>query len=356
MAKVTTDLLTVTPSQLKRLLMSAIPDKQKVLIVGAPGVGKTEIVSQAAAAVGADYMRTNPGIEDPTVAAGLPWPDKDNHTATFLPFGTLAKAMKAEKLTVWCPDDFGQASPAVQAAYMPLLLDGQINGNKISENVVFVATTNDRTHKAGVTGLLEPVKDRFDLIVQLRADLEDSCAFFMANNMPSQLVAFLRNRPDLLSAFEPTSEITKSPSPRGWFKCGKWVEKSISGKLDADLQLIAFAGCVGQGAGLELKGDLELMLSNEMPDCEELLRHPKKAKIPSKPAVMYAVVTKLAYLADEKTFPSIYTYALMLHADKKAEFATILLRDCIRRCPALIKTKEFDLLENTALGKLIIAS
>lgn len=189
------------PSQLSRLLTAAIPAGLPVLIKGAPGVGKSAIVEQAAAEVGADMILSHPAVSDPTDAKGLPWVGKDGESATFLPFGELAQAIKADRPTVWFLDDLGQAPPAVQASYMQLLLARRVNGHKLPDCVTFVAATNRRTDRAGVSGILEPVKSRFAAIVELEADLDEWCKWAIAQELPPELIAFLRFQPHSLSSF-----------------------------------------------------------------------------------------------------------------------------------------------------------
>lgn len=347
------EILTVKPSQLLRLLVTAIPDYQNVLITGEPGLGKSEITAQACAITGAKLIESHPAVEDPTVPGGLPWVSEDKRSATFLPFGALNEALQAKALTVWDLEDFGNAPNAVQASYMQLLLAKRLNNHVLPKHITFVATTNERSHRTGVNGILEAVKDRFDVIVKLRADLDDSCNYFMSKGLPHQLIGFLRNRPDLLSDFNPSNDMAKSPSPRGWEKCAKWVQKTLDGKLDTDLQLVSYAGCVGQGAGLELKAQLDHMVS--MPDLDEIIRNPKKGEVPKQPSVLYATIAGLAYKTTVNNFKAIYEYALRLHTNRKTEFATVLLRDCFRHEPKLTQDKSlFELIEKSELGKMII--
>ena len=101
----------MTPSQLKAFLVSAIKARINVLITGAPGIGKTEIIDEARREAGADLITSHPAIEDPTDAKGLPWPNNGTGEASFLPFGNLARALKATTLTVWDLEDLGQANP-----------------------------------------------------------------------------------------------------------------------------------------------------------------------------------------------------------------------------------------------------
>lgn len=100
------------PSELTTLLAGSIPAGLPLLIVGAPGVGKSQIVEAAAKSAGADLITSHPAVSDPTDAKGLPWVAADHESARFLPFGELARAVKATTPTVWFLDDLGQAPPA----------------------------------------------------------------------------------------------------------------------------------------------------------------------------------------------------------------------------------------------------
>src|SRR5262245_29849624 len=125
----------MTPKQLTSLLASTIPSKLPILITGAPGVGKSDIVDSAAASAGADLIISHPVVSDPTDAKGLPWVANDKKSATFLPFGEMKRALDADNLTVWFLDDLGQASPAVQASFMQLILARRINGHQLPEHI-----------------------------------------------------------------------------------------------------------------------------------------------------------------------------------------------------------------------------
>ena len=97
--------MSVSPKQLQALLAAMIPARLPLLITGAPGVGKSDIIAQAAASAGADLLISHPAVADPTDAKGLPLPKADGNTATFLPFGELATAINATRPTVWRLDD-----------------------------------------------------------------------------------------------------------------------------------------------------------------------------------------------------------------------------------------------------------
>jgi hypothetical protein len=176
--------------------------------------------------------------------------------------------------------------------------------------------------------------------------------YFYKKGFPSELAAFLEMRPDLLSDFDPKGDMSKSPSPRSWAKCAKWIDKILKGELPADLHLPALSGCVGEGAGGELKAALDHMVN--MPNLDKILEDPENGDVPTEPAIMYAVCTGLAYRNTVDVFPQIIKYASKLHKAKKTEFSALLLRDAIARDPSVVSTPHFEVLSKTEVGQRII--
>lgn len=335
-------------TELLTMLRSFIPARLSALITGKPGIGKTDIVEQATKECGADLIVSHPVTQDPTDFKGLPAKVSDT-MAAFLPFGDLAQAMSADKPTVWFFDDLGQASPSTQAAAMQLFLKREINGKRISDEIVFMAATNRRADKAGVSGILEPVKSRFASIVELEADLQSWCEWAIRPNsiISPELIAFLRLRADLLSAFVPTADMTNSPSPRTWSHLAK-IEAL---NLPREINHIAMAGSVGEGAATEYLAFKSLIAS--MVSVDAILADPAGSALPKNPSECYAVSTGLAARANDKTIQRIGTYANRLATANKGEFAALIVRDSIRRCPAIANTKEYVKLMCGPLGALI---
>ena len=341
------------PSELSELLQATIAHRAPVLITGAPGIGKTDIVTAAAEASGADLIVSHPVVSDPTDAKGLPWPDKDGGTATFLPFGDLARAIKAERPTVWFLDDLGQASPSVQASFMQLLLARRINDHALPECVTFIAATNRRTDRAGVSGILEPVKSRFATIVELDIHLDDWCNWAVTHGIRSEVIAFLRFKSDLLCKFSASQDLTNSPVPRTWAHASRLLDICSPAVVG-----VAVAGAVGAGAAGEFMAYLKVFRS--LPDIDALLEHPhdpgmfgKGQKLPTEPGVLYALVTSLAMRATDATAAAILVIAERLTDKGRGEFAALLVRDAVRRHKAIAKTKAFIGMANGPLGSLI---
>lgn len=347
----------VSPKQLIALLAKMIPARKSILITGMPGVGKTEIVLEAARAAGADVIVSHPVTADPTDAKGLPWKVEGRDAATFLPFGELERAIKATKLTVWFLDDLGQASPAVQAAFMQLILARRVNGHVLPDHIVFVGATNRRIDRAGVSGILEPVKSRFRTIVELQPSLDDWKNWAFDHDVPATLIAFLSFRSEFLAKFEPTADLTNSPVPRTWAHLAELEALEFPSSVES----AAFAGAVGEEAAVEYIGFRKLAQS--ITSIDAILLNPDTVDIPTAPSELYATVIGLAGRADAKNFARIAVYAERLVKGKsfkdgvgRGEFAVLLIRDVSRRDPKLTYTDTFVKLNSGELGKLITGS
>lgn len=329
-----------------RLLRTCLKGKLPVLLQGPPGVGKSDLVSSVCEQQGFDLIISHPVVAEPVDAKGLPFPDKKGETAKFLPYGELAQALRATRPTVWFLDDLGQASPAVQASFMQLLLARRIGEHKLSDFVTFVAATNRKKDRAGVSGILEPVKSRFTTIIELEATLEPWMNWALSRGLPGELTAFLRFRPDLLSKPNPSMDLTNSPSPRTWTNLGLLLLEG----LDADLEVEVATGSVGAEAATEFVQFLRVW--RELPSPDAVILDPQNARIPEGTSTLYALSSALAHFTSKENFGRIVTYATRMSEAGKGEFAGYLLRDAARRHPEVQKTAAYVTAISGPLGEL----
>ena len=316
----------MSPKELKKTLLKTVPAGLPVLIKGAPGVGKSDIVNQVAEELEMNIIISHPVVSDPTDFKGLP--GIVNGKAEFLPFGDLRRLITAKKPTIAFLDDLGQAPAVVQAAAMQLILARRVNRHKISDEVVFIAATNRRQDRAGVTGILEPVKSRFATILELEANADDWVEWAIENNMPAELIGFVNFRPALLNTEEATADIVNHPCPRTIAYCGLLLEAGLN-------SIEILAGAVGEGCAAELTGFLRVYKS--LPDISTILSNPSSATIPTDPAAIYAVVAALVAKATKNNANRIFKYASRLPMD----FGVLLVRDMIRSKPKIQNTKGF---------------
>jgi len=313
------------------------------LLVGSPGIGKTDIIEQATEALGYDLLVEHPVLSDPTDMKGLPWIKEGAECATFVPFGNVHRIIHATKPLVVFIDDIGQAAPAVQASYMQPILARRINGHDVPDCVRFVAATNRRQDRAGVSGILEPVKSRFATILHLSPDCDAWMDWAAANGVRPEIRAFINWKPDCFHRFEPTADITNSPCPRTWAAASRITGLGLSGSA----LRAALAGAVGDGAATMFAGFLNVY--GDLPTYESIAADPHNAQVPMGASSLYAVAAMVAENTDNKTLGVAFAYAPRL----PEEFGVLLVRDIVRADKNVVRRKEFTEFLRTDLGKLV---
>lgn len=323
------------PSALKTLLTAAITSREPILIKGAPGIGKTDIVEQAAADAGADVLTVYCACSDPTDPKGMPatWYDQDAGTqkADFIAFGFLSRLISTDKPLVCFLDDVGGAPPSVQLGFMNLVHARKTgDGTPISDFVTFIAATNRREDRAGVAGMLEPFKSRFCSIVELTVDLDEWVKWGLPR-LPIELISFIRYRPNLLHDPHPSTDLINSPSPRTVAKVGKLMGMGLPGNVEFE----AFSGAAGEGFAAELVGFLKIF--RDLPNPDQILLNPDSVPVPTDPAVLYALTGALARKCSPNTIDRILKYTGRM----PAEFQVLMMRDATALNPDICMSAAF---------------
>jgi hypothetical protein len=272
-----------------------------------------------------DVIMFHPVISDPTDFKGMPGlvpiiDDNGKRTgeyrAEFFTFSNLKQLVNVERPTVAFADDLGQAPPLVQAAWMQLVLGGQLEDKQISDKVTFLSATNRKEDKAGVQGILEPLKSRFVSIVELVSDADEWLVWARRHKIHPMVRGFIRFKPAQLHSFDASNDMTNSPSPRTNKHVSDlmWASKNMS---DAVLRTLV-AGAAGSGYATEFMGYREVARS--LPKLSAIHRQPKKAPLPKEQSAMYAVVEAMLDKSSKKTIDSFMTYMLRLPGEFQAWF------------------------------------
>jgi len=302
-------------TELYNVLPIAIKNNMNILLKGAPGVGKSDVISDIVInKMGFELMIQHPIVSNPVDFKGLPVSGVVNNelTAEFIPYGDLQKMMTAQKDLVVFFDDLGQAPQSVQASVMQIILAREINGKKISDKVRFIAATNDKTDNAGVSGLITPLLSRFAGIFKIEIDGDSWINWAINNNMPHELIAYIKAKPSMLSTFDSKNKnIENFACPRTIANLGRWINNGV-------INHEVWSGSVGESFATEFMAFYKICTSiAKLPT--EIINNPSGADIPSKPDVLYFVLTALANKSkDEKTFNSIVTYLKRLPKEYEA--------------------------------------
>jgi len=304
---------TMTPkvpwTMAKELATAYMGKGYNIMLTGMPGIGKTALIQEICKQQGWELVIFHPVVSDPTDFKGLPWlftDDKGNERCVWVPFDQLEALINAKVKTLCFFDDLGQAPVAVQAACMQLFHGGKLNGKQISKHVSFVACTNRKQDRAGVAGILEPVKSRFHGIWELVPELEPWIDHQIDHGMSPMLVAFMRQRPQWLTGgpdgWSPQSDIVNQPSPRTI----EHLADAVNMGLSKIARPTAYAGAVGQAMANEFFGFEQLLL--QMPDLDVVCNNPMGAEKPSTPDIAYAMIGALHVRMERSNLDNIYKY------------------------------------------------
>jgi len=316
-AKQSNEHIQITPGRLLNTLTEVLPAGLNILVVGAPGLGKTEIIQEACRQCDMDVIMFHPVISDPTDFKGMPGlvpGENGDYRAEFFTFSNLKRLVDVERPTVAFADDLGQAPPLVQAAWMQLVLGGQLEDKRISDKVTFLSATNRKEDKAGVQGIIEPLKSRFASIVELVADVDEWLHWARRNHIHPMVRGFIRFRPQLLHAFSASNDMTNSPSPR--------TVKHVSDLMwacrntpDAIMSVLV-AGAAGSGFSVEFM--TYRSLARSFPKLSVILKAPKRAPLPKEQSAMFAIVEAMLDKSDAKTISPFMQYILRLPKEFQA--------------------------------------
>lgn len=332
----------ITHTELPDFIRLAMATNENLLVVSAPGIGKTVSTVQYSADNNLDCIISHPAVWDPTDAKGLPAKSKmkipvveDNNSlsefeelddiladlgnsapeqskvkfeeidvAKFLPFDDLLTIMIATKPTIWIWDDFGQAPGSVQAAMMQLLGSRELNGKKIPNCVHIVALTNGREHKAGVKGLLEPVKSRFGLIVELVPDLGSFRGFMLGKGYSTSITDYLNYQPGALLDFKTDLGMENSPCPRLWEKIGKYMG-TVTDHNTAFFRKVC-ESCIGETYGKAFHSFLKIY--KLLPTYAEIIGDAEDYPLDQQLDVRYAMLGMIANQAKQEHHVEVFKF------------------------------------------------
>ena len=312
------------PSELATALTCCIDANQPVIVWGIPGIGKSDISRQVAAALQRSHLDIRATLLDPTDLRGLP--TVVNGKVLWCPPGFLPDGTQGPTLINF--DEMNRAPVMTMNALLQLVLDRRSGEYRLPDNCAMMACCNRESDGGGVQRMPSALANRF-VHLELETDLEDWSKWAVRSNIEPAVIAFLRFRPDLLHQFNRTDRAWASP--RSWsFVSGITARKPGNGVEHA-----LYAGAVGEGAAVEYSAFLRMF--RELPSIDAILLNPQSAPIPGGPATLFAVSSALARRASGQNFGRVLQYFERL----PQEYAVYGVQDAIRRDSALQSTPEF---------------
>lgn len=302
-------------SAIASALRTMIAARQPVFLWGGPGIGKSAIVLQVAKALCLDVRDIRALLLDPVDLRGLPFLAEGGRaewaTPSFLP---------RDGAGIIFLDELNAAPAMVQAACYQLVLDRRLGEYVLPDEWRIVAAGNRDSDRAVTTRMPTPLRNRF-VHLDFEVDTQEWSEWAIQAGVRPEVIAFLRFRPEVLSAFD--RDATAFPSPRSWEFVSRILEAAPEPAVEHDL----FAGAVGTGAATEFSAFLRMF--RDLPSIDAILLNPMAERVPEEPAAQYAVASALAHHTTDTNFDRVYAYLNRM----PVEFRVLAVRDASLRAP-----------------------
>lgn len=293
---------------------------QPVFIWGGPGIGKSALVRQFAAELAIPLQDVRAVLLDPVDLRGLPFLGSDGRSKWATP-----EFLPKDGSGILFLDELNAAPAMVQASCYQLVLDRKLGEYKLPDGWAIIAAGNRDSDRAVTTRMPTPLRNRF-VHLEFEVDLQEWCEWAIQTGIRPEVIAFLRFRPELLSAFD--RDANSFPSPRSW----EFVSRILEAQPDRVVEHELFTGAVGIGAATEFSAFLRTF--RELPNIDAILMNPTKEPVPENAAAQYAVASALARCASDNNFDRVCLYLDRM----PTEFRVLSVRDATLRDPAIRHT------------------
>jgi MoxR-like ATPase len=276
------------------------------MIWGAPGIGKSSIVSQLAIEHQLQFIDIRLSQLAPTDLRGLPVAE-DGRSKWFPP-EFLPQSGKG----ILFLDEINMAPPAMQGMAQQLILDRRVGSYTVPNGWFIWAAGNRKEDRAGVFDMPAPLANRF-LHLQVEPDFESFKTYALTQTVHEQIIAFLSFRPSLLHKIDPQQPAWCSPR--------SWMMASTLQYAGLDL-----APAIGTLANAEFQAFTELY--RILPDLAPILEGAgADIPFPTEPSARYATAIGLTIRARDAD--RAYNAFLWLSRVATAEWVQLFVSDLL---------------------------
>jgi hypothetical protein len=282
---------TVTPNSAKNSIKHALKKKRPIFLWGAPGIGKSEIVSQITDSLSNSHLiDIRLSLWEPTDIKGIPYFDSNSGTMVWGAPSELPSEEFAAQFDhiVLFLDEMNSAAPSVQAAAYQLILNRRVGQYKLPDNVMIVAAGNREADKGVTYRMPAPLANRF-IHLELAVSFDDWFQWSVVNNINTDVVGYLTFAKKDLYDFDPKSPSRSFATPRSW----TFVSELLDDDLDEATTTDLVAGAVGEG--LALKFMAHRKVASSMPNPSDILAGKVKELKTREISAMYSLTVSLCY-------------------------------------------------------------
>lgn len=330
-----------------------------IFIYGAPGIGKTEIVGQAADELGVPVMKLDLQFMNPEDFLGIP--SRHDIEPVQVEGGKLVSAGKGftrsnppillptdngpdDRGGIIFMDEMNRANKAVLNSIMQFVQKGEIGPYKLPNRWVIVAAGNRPEEAEGVADFDFALADRFT-IKNYVPTIEGYASWADKNEkILPELVTFLTFNPDYFHNLDADKKSLNYPTPRSWTDGALILNDEINYKgvdswRDISRQDIMdiFYDQVGPEAAGKFVAYLEILRKVTDVDMENMINSPMSARMvpeaQSTKSVLYGLIEMV--MKRVRTYDTQKLYNVMEYFNRYSELEPLswLYKDIISKYP-----------------------
>lgn len=190
--------------------------KHSVLGLGAPGIGKSQVIQQIGAKYGFKVIDIRLSQMSEVEIGGLIFPNEDKTKTRWLTPEILPDEARDGKNTILLLDEITSCTKRVQVAAYQLILDRHIGQYHLPEGTFVIALGNREEDDGVYVQMAGPLADRFEIHY---IDIDFACwkdDFAVPYNVHPYIVRYLTYKPSSLHTQESGSEEMIFATPRSW--------------------------------------------------------------------------------------------------------------------------------------------
>lgn len=362
------------PKELMQRIILSYTTKDSLLIWGAPGVGKSQIVKKATEKLGIRLIDLRLAYREPTDFIGMPVTNHETRTTEFyLPGIFPREGDKDDRGGIIFLDEINRAPIPVLNASLQLTLDRKLDEYILPKKWMCIAAANrENTGEAPAVTPLEPaLLNRFDQVnLYMEAEdwvdwafdarvSEDDANIVLPQGekyIPEEVLGFLLFRKEYLHKYDPDPSSGEPtliwPSPRSWDKACRQLEtaKRLAKREGRELSDPELLNVMSDSLGVEAATMFVeyVQLTRNIPNLEDLkyaYTQPKKAPLPpeDKPAISHAMIVAvgISKRGEKITVDNLYNIMEYAKRFKTKELATPLINFVVKDHPEVKEDPRF---------------
>ena len=310
-------------SQAVPMLTQFIKAKLVPLLVGSPGMGKSQIYQQIANDYNLLLIDVRLSTCDVTDLCGFP--QIIGSKAGYVPMNTFP--IEGDPLpngySGWLLlfDELTSAVPALQAASYKIILDRMVGTHRLHKNVAICAAGNLETDGAVVEPMSTALQSRM-VHLELVVNAEDWLNWATEKGIDHRITSYIKFKPGQLYTFKADHTDKTYACPRTW----EFTNRIIKTVDEDDKHLLPMlAGTLGEGVAREFMVFMKIYES--LPTIDKIIASPSTIPVSDEPSILFALTGSISHHAKVENLDALMQFVVRL----PVEFQVVCMRETVRR-------------------------